>query len=49
MEITKELLSKRIEEINKDVESFKQGYSQALGWVVAVLEAKPTEANDTAK
>ena len=49
MEITKEFLQRKLEEVNGNLDGFKQGYAQALGFVLSVLETKPAETNDTAK
>lgn len=43
MQVTKELLTKQLEQIKNGTDGFMQGYSQALGWVFQVIETKEPE------
>ena len=46
MEITKEMLQKQMEIIKNNTDGFVQGYAQALGYVVSVLEAKDEKPSE---
>lgn len=43
MEITKEMLQNQVASLTKGIEDYKQGYIQALAWVIGVLEQKAEE------
>lgn len=49
MNITQDMLKEQAENVNKNLEGYKQGYLMALSWIASVIEAKEPEKEETPK
>lgn len=49
MNITEEMLKEQAENVNKNLEGYKQGYLMALAWIASVMAAEEPKKEETPK
>ena len=49
MNITQEMLKEQVENVNKNLEGYKQGYLMALSWIASVIATEEPKKDETVK